>query len=44
MKEHLKRFIAAILDQRYKQANNYLKAGVNEKIKRKIINNNNNIF
>jgi DNA-binding ferritin-like protein (Dps family) len=44
MKNDIKKFIAAVLDQRYKQANDHLKASVNEKIKRKIINNNSNLF
>jgi len=44
MKQDIKKFVAAIVDQKYKQANDHLKAAVNEKIKRKIINNNINIF
>jgi hypothetical protein len=44
MKEQIRKFIAAVMDQRNKHANDHLKAAVDEKIKRKIINNNNNIF
>lgn len=44
MKDNLKKFVSAIMDKNYKAADNYLKASVNEKIKRRIINNNNNIF
>lgn len=44
MKQNLKKFISAVLDQKHKKANDHLKAAVNEKIKQKLINNNSNIF
>lgn len=44
MKEVIRKFIAAVLDQKHKKANDLLKLSVNEKIKQKIINNNSNIF
>lgn len=44
MKQNIKKFVAAVLDQNHKKANDLLKSAVNEKIKQKIINNNVNIF
>lgn len=44
MKDNIRKFIAAVLDQKHKKANDLLKSAVNEKIKQKIINNNSNIF
>jgi len=44
VKEDIKKFVSAILDNNYKKANIYLNDAVNKKIKQKIINNNNNLF
>jgi|LakMenE18May11ns_1017448.scaffolds.fasta_scaffold8469968_2 hypothetical protein len=44
MKENIKKFISAVMNQQYKKADTLLKSAVNEKIKQKIINNNRNIF
>ena len=44
MKSDIKRFISAILEKNYKQAQSHLKSAVNEKIKQRIINNNTSIF
>jgi hypothetical protein len=37
-------FVSALLDRNYKKADAYLNREVNQKIKQKIINNNNNLF
>lgn len=37
-------FVSALLDKDYKKADAYLNREVNQKIKQKIINNNNNLF
>lgn len=44
VKEDLRKFVGAILDKEYKKADSYLKSAVHQKIKQRIINNNNNIF
>ena len=44
MKPIIKKFITSIIDQKYKQANDQLKAVIDRKIKQQIINNNRNIF
>jgi ribosomal protein S20 len=44
MKQNIKKFIAAIVEDNYKRAHEQLKKSIDEKIKRQIINNNTNIF
>ena len=43
-KEAIKKFVSAVMDKEYKKADQYINAAVSEKIKQKIINNNNNLF
>ncbi len=44
MKPIIRKFITSIMDQKHKQANDQLKAVIDQKIKQQIINNNRNIF
>lgn len=44
MKKDIRRFIAALLESNYKQANVALKSAMHKKIKQQILNNNTNLF
>lgn len=44
IKENVKSFIGAVVDNKHKLAHTILKSIINKKIKQKIINNNSNIF
>ena len=44
MKEQVKKFVTAIVNTKYKLANDQLKLVIDKKIKQQIINNNRNLF
>ena len=44
MKPIIRKFISSVIDQKHKKANDQLKAVIDQKINKQIINNNRNIF